>query len=133
MVPMKHYFLSVDGKKLRLYSEQMNLLTGYVATRVSMKMDPEHGPIDPEGEILNTSYPILKEITDYMSDFLKDTYEAEMKLTRKKMAQDIINTIQNNSSGLDLLLKLQQILENYEIIGKRDFTRDEDGEEYYPF
>lgn len=130
---MKHYFLSVDGKNLHLYAEQLNLLKGYVATRISMKVDPQHGPVDPEGEILESCYPILREISSYMSDFLKDTHEAEMKNLRRKMAQDIINTIQNNSSGLDLLLKLQQILENYEIIGKRDFTRDEDGEEYYPF
>lgn len=132
MTEMKHYFLSLNAKEVKYYSEKLNLLKGYVATRVSMKMDPEHGPVDPEGEILDTCYPMLKNLTDGLSDFHKDTVQEVVNEARKQMAKDIINCITNNAAGIDLLVKLQQTLENYEIIGRREFRPDETTEEW-PF
>jgi hypothetical protein len=126
---VKRYFLYVEEEELRHYSEQLHLLTGYVGTRVSMKTDPEHGPMDPEAEILQKCYPVLNIMSTAMADRINDLNE-DMRRTRHKMAKEIINVIQNNESGMDLLLKLQETLDKYEIIGKRDIKPDDD---YIPF
>lgn len=126
---VKRYFLYVEEAELRHYSEQLHLLTGYVGTRVSMKTDPEYGPMDPEAEMLQKCYPVLNIMSTAMADQVNDLNH-DMKMTRLKMAKEIISVIQNNESGIDLLLKLQQTLDNYEIIGKRGIKHDDS---YIPF
>lgn len=128
----KHYFLSVGLEDLKTYSEQLNLLKGYVATKICMKIDPDHGPVDPEAEILNECYPILKELTESLSNKLALINHGKIIQARKEMAEDIMRVLTNNHSGIDMLTKLQQTLDKYEIIGKRQFTRGRD-EDDIPF
>lgn len=127
MTELKEYYLSVNKDDLIQINQAMNILLGYVTAKVKTKFDPVHGPVDPEADLLEKCLQPLRVIClniSLLKDFAIDN--EVVKKAQKELLTDIVATIQDKESSIDLLLRLIKTIENYEIIGRKKYEKEEE-------
>jgi hypothetical protein len=130
----KEYFLSVSKKEAKEISDALNRLFGFVTATVDAGVDPEHGPVNATAELMQTCRGPLERLTMAFSHGAVPIQDLNkvVEQSKKELVNSIISVLSSDATGMDLVTKLHSTLENYEIIGRKQFGK-ESGDEDLPF